>query len=140
MNEVQLTQQPIITYASAGWPGHPMQLCTSLFHCLLIVSHIPDRFLPLHFIHNDVIGRPPKRPAFRWDGLASQTTWGTQNAYGTFPPLPIIKWRNGSGRDLVYRARPLSRFRVTESNGQGKAKEGLAEVINIHCRLTNQIN
>ena len=39
----------------------------------------------------------------------------------------------------LYRARPLSRFRITGSNGQGKAKEGLAEVINIHSRLTNQI-
>ena len=36
------------------------------------------------------------------------------------------------GVRVVYRARPLSRFRVTGSNGQGKAKEGLAEVINIH--------
>ena len=51
-----------------------------------------------------------------------------------------VKIGNCHPPELVYRARPLSRFRITGSNRQGRAKKGLAEGINIHSRLTNQIN
>ena len=39
----------------------------------------------------------------------------------------------------VYGAKLLSPFMLLEV-GAGEAKEGLADVINIHSQLTNQIN
>ena len=48
---------------------------------------------------------------------------------------PIQQYTDDIEAALVNRARPLSRFCVTGSNGQGKAKEGLAEVINVHNKV-----